>query len=121
MADRIKFIIHQGQQIMLIDFTNCTPREMMAIVDDVQEQISDLPANSVLTMADFSGAQVDKKAATRIKEALVLDRPHVKRSSWVGTESLPKVFYQNFKNFSQREFPIFKTREDAMDWLVKEE
>ena len=56
--------------------------------------------------------------ATRIKKVLVLDRPYVKRSAWVGTESLPHVFYENFKSFSQREFPIFKTREEAMDWLV---
>jgi len=29
------------------------------------------------------------------------------------------VFYENFKNFSQRDFPTFETREEAMDWLVK--
>ena len=58
--------------------------------------------------------------ATRIKEVLVLDRPFVKRSAWVGTESLPLVFVEHFKNFSQRDFPAFKTREEAMDWLVKD-
>ena len=120
MDDRVRFIAHQGQQIMLIDFSHCTPQEMLAIVDEVQDQISDASPNSLLTLADFAGAQIDKKVATRIKEALVLDRPHVKRSAWVGTESLPKVFYENFKSFSQREFPIFKTREEAMDWLVAE-
>ncbi len=56
----------------------------------------------------------------RIKELLVFDRPYVKRSAWIGTESLPHVFYENFKSFSQRDFPAFKTREEAMDWLVKE-
>jgi hypothetical protein len=50
----------------------------------------------------------------------VLDRPYVKRSAWVGVESLPQVFYEHFKNFSQRELPAFKTREEAMDWLVQE-
>jgi hypothetical protein len=55
-----------------------------------------------------------------VQEVLVLDRPYVKRSAWVGTESLPKVFYEHFKSFSQRELPAFKTREEAMDWLVEE-
>ncbi len=50
----------------------------------------------------------------------MLDRPYVKRSAWVGVESLPQVFYEHFKNFSQRELPAFKTREEAMDWLVQE-
>jgi hypothetical protein len=75
---------------------------------------------TVLILADFSNAQFDKQVATRMKEVLVLDRPFVKKSAWVGTESLPKVFYEHFKSFSQRDFPIFKTREEAMDWLVAE-
>jgi hypothetical protein len=120
MKERIQLVEHQGQQIMLIDFSNCTPQEMLDVVDEVQERISDSPPHSMLTMADFTDAEVDKTVATRIKQALVLDRPHVKRAAWVGTESLPKVFYDNFKSFSQREFPAFKTREEAIDWLVKE-
>ena len=75
---------------------------------------------SVLTLADFGGAQIDKNVATRLREILVLDKPFVKRSAWVGTESLPHVFYEHFKSFSQRELPLFKTREEAMDWLVQE-
>jgi hypothetical protein len=34
---------------------------------------------------------------------------------------LPKVFYEHIKNFSQRDLPAFKTREEAMDWLVSGE
>jgi hypothetical protein len=31
------------------------------------------------------------------------------------------VFYEHIKNFSQRDLPAFKTREEAMDWLVSDE
>jgi|SRR5579862_1590119 hypothetical protein len=119
MKDRIRFIEHKGQQIMLVDFTNCSSKEVLAIVAEVREQIPEHPRNSLLTLADYTGSEVDKPVAMRIKETLVLDRPYVKRSAWVGTEHLPHVFYENFKSFSQREFPLFKTREEAMDWLVK--
>ncbi len=121
MEDRIRFVTHRGKQILLIDFSGCTPAQILAVVAEVQEQIAEQPRDSVLTLADFTGAQVDKAVAIRIKEALVFDRPYVKRSAWVGTEQLPKVLYENFKSFSQREFPAFKTREEAMDWLVEEE
>jgi hypothetical protein len=63
---------------------------------------------------------VDRDVVTRMKEVLVRDRPFVKRSAWVGVESVPKVYYENMKSFSQRDFPSFKTREEAMDWLVKD-
>jgi hypothetical protein len=74
----------------------------------------------VLILADFAGAEIDKRVARRAEEVLVLDRPYVKRAAWIGTESLPKVFYEHFKSFSQRELPTFKTRDEAMDWLVGE-
>jgi hypothetical protein len=50
----------------------------------------------------------------------VFDRPHLKKSAWVGTESLPNIFYEHIKTFSRRDLPTFKTREEALDWLVKE-
>jgi SpoIIAA-like len=120
MEKRIRLIKHQEHMIMLIDLSHCTPAEIMALADEIQRRVAEHPHNSLLTLADFSGVQIDKLAAMRIKEVLAMDRPYVKRSAWVGTESLPHVFYENFKSFSQRDLPTFKTREEAMDWLVKE-
>lgn len=118
MGERICILNHRGKDIMLIDVSHCEPEEIMAILPEVQDRVARYAENSVLTLADFTGARVDKNVATHIKELLVFDRPYVKRSAWVGTESLPRVFYENFKMFSQREFPTFKTRDEAMDWLV---
>ncbi len=117
---RIRALVHRGKVVMLIDFSHAEPPVMMTMLDEIQQQISAEPANSVLTLVDFSGAHVDRNVAARIKEVLVLDRPFVKRSAWVGVESLPHVFYENFKSFSQRDFPTFTSREEAMEWLVKE-
>jgi hypothetical protein len=118
--ERLRFIKHKGHAIFLLDFSHCAQKELLLLLDQVKASIERHPPGSVLTLADFTGATVDKKVATRMKEVLVLDRPYVKKSGWVGTESLPHVFYENFKSFSQRDFPTFKTREEAMDWLVEE-
>ena len=118
--DRLRFVKHNGQAIFVIDFSHCTPKEMLRLLDQVRADIARHAPSSVLTLADFTGAHIDKTVATKIKEVLTLDRPYVKKSAWVGTESLPHVFYENFKHFSQRDFPTFKTREEAMDWLVAE-
>jgi hypothetical protein len=117
--DRLRFIKHKGHAIYVIDFSHCAAKEVLLLLDQVRADIARHEPGSVLTLADFTGAEVDKKVATRTKEVLVLDRPYVKKSAWVGTESLPHVFYENFKSFSQRELPTFKTREEAMDWLVE--
>jgi len=118
--ERLRFIKHKGHAIFMIDFSQCTAKEMLLLLDQIRADIARHTPGSVLTLAEFSGAQVDKSVATKIKEVLTLDRPYVKKSAWVGTENLPHVFYENFKTFSQREFPTFKTREEAMDWLVED-
>ena len=120
MEKRVRLIKHQGHPIMLIDLSHCTPAEIKPVADEVQRRVAEHPRNSLLTLADFTGVEIDADAAMRIKEVLAMDRPYVKRSAWVGTDDLPHIFYEHFKSFSQRELPTFKTREEAMEWLVQE-
>ena len=118
--ERLRFIEHSGKQVLLIDFSQCTHDEVLALLVEIQEMVSEQPRGSLLIVADFHGTQIDKSVATRIKEVLVLDRPFVKRSAWIGTEDLPHVFYENFKTFSQRDFPRFASQQEALDWVVKD-
>jgi hypothetical protein len=114
LEERLRFVKHKGHAIFLIDFSHCPAKEMLLLLDQVRADVARHAPGSVLTLADFSGAQIDKAVATKIKEVLVLDRPYVKKSAWVGIESLPHVFYENFKSFSQRDFPAFGTRDEKL-------
>lgn len=119
-GDRLRFENYKGHAIFVIDFSHCSNKEMMLLLDQVKASVGRHPPGSLLTLGDLTGTHMDKKVAQRTKEVLVLDRPYVKKAALIGTESLPHVFYENFKSFSQRELPIFKTREEAMEWLVTE-
>lgn len=119
--DRVCFITHQSKRLLLIDLTNCSAEEVIKLLTEVQRIVTTQSPKSVLTLSDFTGAHFSRTAVTRLKEVAVFDRPFVKRAAFVGADSLPKVFYEALKTFSQREFPRFKTREEAMEWLIKEE
>jgi hypothetical protein len=121
MEDRIRIIEHKGKQILLVDLSHCTPTEVAKLALLVPSYVTTEPLGSVLLLADFTGAEFDRIAIDRMKESTVFDRPHLKRSAWVGIERLPKVFYEHIKNFSQRDLPAFETREKAMEWLVSSE
>ena len=121
MEERIRFVEHGGKQILLADLSHCTPREVENLALLVPSYVTSEPRGSVLLLADFTGTEFDRIAIERLKESAVFDRPHVKRSAWVGVERLPQVFLEHIKNFSQRELPTFKTREEAMDWLGRDE
>jgi len=120
MDDRVRFFEHKGKQILLLDFSDANARQMQLLLEHVRITVAQHGHESVITLADFTGSIVDHAVATRIKEVLTLDRPFVKKTAWVGSESIPHAFMENFRNFSQREIATFKTREEAMDWLVGE-
>ena len=120
MDDRIHFVEHQGKQILLLDFSHANAHEMQLLLEQVRITVAQHARESLLTFADFNGATVDHAVATKLKEVLTLDRPFVKKTAWIGTESIPHAFMENFETFSRREIVTFKTRKEAMDWLVGE-
>jgi hypothetical protein len=119
-GNRAGFINHEGKLVLVLDYTNCTAEEVVSLAEEAERIITSQPHNSVLVLSDFAGAQFSRDAVTRIKEVTTHDRPFVKRVAWVHTGNLPKVFYDAIKTFSQREFPTFATREEALAFLVKE-
>ena len=118
MDDRIRFIEHKSKRILLLDFSHANAHEMQLLLEHVRITVAQHAHESVVTLADFTGATLDHAVATRIKEVLTLDRPFVKKTAWIGTENIPHAFLESFHNFSRREIVTFQTREEAMDWLV---
>ena len=118
MSERIRFINHQGKQILFVDFSNCPAREVEKITRAVPDHVTVRPRGSVLVLSDFAGAAFDRDAILAMKETAVFDKPFVKKSALIGTESLPKNFYEEMTGFSRRELLIFKTREEALTWLT---
>jgi hypothetical protein len=120
VAHRIQFITHQAKQILLVDLSNCSAGEVEKIVRTVPEVVTTRQRGSVLVLSDLTGSSFDEEAVRAMKEAAVFDKPYIKKSAWVGAESLPELFSESVKSFSRREFPAFKTREEALAWLVKD-
>jgi hypothetical protein len=49
-----------------------------------------------------------------MKESAVFDSLTSRNRLGVGVENLPSVFVRNLKEFSHREFPTFKSPEEAV-------
>jgi hypothetical protein len=118
--DRIKFITHLGKQVLLIDFSNCTPAQVAEVCRAVPELVTTRPRNSVSILSDFTGASFDQESMRAMKESAVFDKPYVKKSAMIGTDNFPKVFADALSTFSRREFPVFRTRDEALAWLVRD-
>src|SRR4051812_10359169 len=112
---------HKGQRIVVSDFRNCTAAELVDGIEQVMEIVTAQPNHSISTLTDFSGAQFDRETVQRFKEVAAFDRPHIVRAAIIGADTLPEVYHKALENFSARRFAIFKTKEEALEYLVKDE
>ncbi len=118
--DRVRFITHQGKQIILVDLSHCSAAEIEKVLRELPDIVTKHPRGSVLILSDFTGASFDAEAIRVMKEAAVFDKPYIKKTAWLGAEYIPSEFVDMLKSFSRREFPAFKSREEALAWLVKD-
>ena len=120
MTDPIRYISHQRKNILLVDLSDCSPAQVEEALRKLPEIVTTHPPSSVLILSDFTRAIFDEEAMRVMKETAVFDKPYVKKSAFVGVKSLPEKFYETLRSFSRRNFPIFETREEALNWLVKD-
>src|SRR5580692_1204739 len=120
LIDHVRFITHQGKQILLIDASNCSAAEVEKIFRAVPEFVTTRRRGSVLILSDFRGASIDPEAIRIMQETAVFDKPYVKKSAWTGEENFLRGLCKNLGNFSRREFHVFQTREEALAWLAKD-
>jgi hypothetical protein len=119
--DRVGFIQHKGKRVLFLDYRDANEAQALALIKERRRVVAEQPKNSLLTVADLTGADFTKKVVEEIKAATVLDRPYVKRAALVGVETAPKGLIDAVSTFSHREWAQFKTMEEALDWVVAEE
>jgi hypothetical protein len=115
---RIRWIWFRGTEILQVDFSHCTADQVQKIAQDVADYVTVRPRDSVLVITDFTGASFNKDALRTMKETAVFDKPFVKKSAFIGTQTFPRQFYEDLKTFSRRVLPMFESREEALEWLV---
>jgi hypothetical protein len=118
LTDHIHFIHYQRKQILLLDVLNCSPAHVRKIFQAVPEFVTVRPLDSVLILADFTGASFDAEAIRAMEEAAVFDKPYVRKCAWIGT--VQASLTQSVSSFSRRKFSVFQTRTEALAWLARD-
>jgi hypothetical protein len=88
-GNRLRFISQGGKEVLLVDYSNCNADEVELLARRAPDFVTSQPRGSVLVLTDFTGACFDKDALRTIKETAVFDKPFIKKSALIGTQSLP--------------------------------
>jgi hypothetical protein len=121
MHPRMKLITERGKQILFVDLSNCSADEVQELARKAPDYVTTQPLRSILLLVDFTGASLDAEALRVMKESAVFDKPFIKKSAWLGASYVPKAFHEEISNFSGRDLPSFRTRKEALTWLLEDE
>ena len=119
--DRVRFLTHQGKQVLLVDYSGCARQTVLDILKERASIVLAQPPGSVLLLVDVTGSQFSKDEIEEVKKVAVRERDRVKRAAVVGVESVPKVLVNAVQTFAVRDYHPCPTREAALDWLVQED
>jgi hypothetical protein len=118
--ERIRFIDHHGERLLLVDCSDCNANEVAELADKLAKFLDPEPEGSVLLLADFTGTQFTREAVERIKVSAVYNRKHLKRSAWVFNGNWSKTLHDAVQAFSRRKIPQFETRQEAIEFLLRD-
>jgi hypothetical protein len=117
---RIKVLDYSGHRVLLHDFSHCDPTAMRTILEEGQRTVALEPLNSVLSLVDVTGCTFDQHSITLMKSAALANAPFVRRAALIGLSALQRMVYEAVVTFSRRNIPLFRSRKEALDWLIED-
>jgi hypothetical protein len=116
---KTQFVNYKGKRVLVEDFTNLKPGpEFKNYTIEAQAIIASQPPKSVLAVFDATGSHFDSNILNVMKEFTRANTPYIKAAAVVGITGLLQVALSAVAKFTGREFVTFKTRDEAMDWLI---
>ncbi len=116
--ERVRFIQHNGKEILFLDFSACKPEEVLPLVDEAKAVIRTRPPQSLLTLTDVTNMRFDDKVSERMKEFTAHNKPYVRAAAVVGIVGLKKILFDAVMIFSKRKLYAFDSVDQAKVWLA---
>lgn len=116
--DRIKFLNHGTERILLLDFSGLIPEDLEALVAEAKKIIHAEPPASVLTLTKVDGARFNSTTVSLLKNFAKENEPFVRKAAIVGLEGLQKFVLDAVSKFTRREFYVCGTVDEAKERLT---
>lgn len=117
--ERVRFLLHRGKPILLIDFSHLEETEdILRVARAAKEVVAKQPPASLRTLSNVYRARYSPPVMDAIKELAVHNRPYVTAAAVVGMEGLHRILFRAVLLFSRRNMEAFDSLDAAKDWLA---
>lgn len=119
---RVRFLDHQGLRIVLLDFQGITdPALGFGAADEARAFIAKLPPDgSHYTLTDLRDTRYDREVAAKFRELTAHNRPYVRAAAVVSDSSIQRAAISMIALATRRKLGVFDSRDDALEYLLKE-
>ena len=114
-----EIIKHKGADIIYLDFTNMKEQhEILRLEDEGAELIQKQKFNSALTLTNMDGMFFNNDIRNHFSRVVKENSPFVKAGAVIGLNGLISIMYKSFIALTGRNIKLFKTKEEALDYLA---
>jgi hypothetical protein len=111
---------HKTKPVTIVDLSNQKTAEVIKRLDEAQKEISTNAPKSVLLATDVTNIEITNDAISAVITFAKKNTPYVKASATVADNKMLNLIAFNVANSAGRKINSFGTRDEAMDWLVKQ-
>ena len=112
-------INYKGKNILYLDFSNMKNKEeIICLEKDGSTLIRSQNLNSVYTLTNMDGMFFNSDIKKFFEEMVKLNAPYVRAAAVIGMSGLISVMYNAFVTVTGRNIKSFRTKEDALEYLI---
>lgn len=119
VVNKAYFTKEYGEEIYVLNFAHDDTAEVMTLIEECARQVRQRPMRSVLTLTLVSRGPFNNEVVESLKELTAGNSPYVRKAAVVGIHGLYKVVMNAVSRFSQRDFMLCETKEQALHYLLQ--
>jgi hypothetical protein len=114
-----ELISYKGKTILYLDFSDMKKvDEIKTRLDEGCEYIRKQSPNSVLTLTNTENMFFNNEVRKHFEDKVKGNEPYVKAGAIVGMTGLISIMYAAFVRITGRNLKLFKTKDEALEYLV---
>jgi hypothetical protein len=115
----VSYLQVSGKEVLFIDYAGCKTKQMLLLFDQAKLEIlaKGVPC-SILT--DLSDTYITPDFLRHAEKEMVEVNHLIIKNAFIGMSGPKRMILKGFNLLMKKEFVAFDTREQALDYLLKE-
>ena len=114
-------ITYKGKEIYYMDFSKLnSTKKVTKVINVSKDYIRNQEPYSLLALTNITNMHFNGEIRDLFTNFVNENKPYIKASAVIGVSGLQGIVYNAVMKISRRNVKLFKTADDAKDWLIEQ-